>query len=58
MDRDAYKTMVATYDAARASWSQAAETVDAASFESAVATGRAAKTTITGVMDALGVQAS
>lgn len=58
MDRDAYKALVATYDAARASWSKAAETIDAANFESAVATAREARTAIAGVMDALGMKGS
>lgn len=56
MDRDAYKALVATYDAARASWSKAAETIDAASFESTVMTARDARTAIAGVMDTLGIK--
>ena len=58
MDRDAYKALVATYDAARASWSKAAETIDAASFESSVNTAREARTAIAGVMDKLGMKDS
>jgi len=58
MDRDAYKALIATYDAARASWTKAAESIDAASFESAVMAGREARTAIAGVMEALGVKAS
>jgi hypothetical protein len=58
MDRDAYKALVETYDAARASWSKAAETIDAANFESSVATAREARTAIAGVMDKLGMYAS
>ena len=58
MDRDAYKALVATYDAARASWSKAAESIDAANFESTVATAREARTAIAGVMDALGMKGS
>jgi len=58
MDRDAYKALVATYDAARASWSKAAETIDAANFESTVATAREASTAISGVMDTLGMKGS
>jgi hypothetical protein len=58
MDRDAYKALVATYDAARASWSKAAETVDAANFESTVATASEARTAIAGVMDTLGMKGS
>ena len=58
MDRDAYKALVETYDAARASWSKAAETIDATNFESSVATAREARTAIAGVMDKLGMYAS
>ena len=58
MDRDAYKALVETYDAARASWSKAAETIDAASFESSVNTAREARTAIAGVMDKLGMKDS
>jgi hypothetical protein len=58
MDRDAYKALVATYDAARASWSKAAESIDAANFESTVATAREARTAISGVMDTLGMKGS
>lgn len=58
MDRDTYKTLVATYDTARASWSQAAASVDAANFETTVATAREARTAIAGVMDSLGLKGS
>jgi hypothetical protein len=58
MDRDAYNALVATYDAARASWSKAAESIDAANFESTVATAREARTAIAGVMDTLGIKSS
>ena len=53
MERDAYKALVETYDAARSSWSKAAESIDASNFESTVATAREARTTIAGVMDKL-----
>jgi len=58
MDRDAYKALVASYDAARASWSKAAESIDASNFESTVAAARDARTTIAGVMDKLGMKGS
>jgi hypothetical protein len=58
MDRDAYKALVASYDAARASWSKAAESIDASNFESTVATAREARTAIAGVMDKLGMKGS
>ncbi len=56
MDRDAYKALVAGYDAARASWSKAAESIDASNFESTVATAREARTAIADVMDKLGMK--
>lgn len=55
MDRDSYKALIETYDAARATWSKAAESIDAASFESTVQAAREARTTIAGVMDKLGM---
>ena len=55
MDRDAYKALVETYDAARASWSKAAESIDASNFESTVATAREARTAIADVMGKLGM---
>ena len=58
MDRDAYRALVATYDAARASWGKISESVDSANFETTVAAAREAKSTITGVMDSLGIRAS
>jgi hypothetical protein len=56
MDRDAYKALVASYDAARASWSKAAESIDASNFESTVETAREARTAIAGIMDKLGMK--
>jgi len=58
MDREAYKALVATYDAARASWGKISESIDSANFEATVAAAREAKTAITGVMDSLGIKAS
>ena len=58
MDREAYKSLVATYDAARASWGKISESIDSANFEATVAAAREAKTAITGVMDSLGIKAS
>lgn len=58
MERDAYKALIATYDAARTSWATASVSVDAASFEAAVKTGREAKKAIAGVMETLGIKAS
>jgi hypothetical protein len=58
MDREAYKALVATYDAARASWGKISESIDSANFETTVTAAREAKTAITGVMDSLGIKAS
>lgn len=58
MDRDAYKALVASYDAARASWSKAAESIDPSNFESTVETAREARTAIAGIMDKLGMKGS
>ena len=58
MERDAYKALIGTYDTARDSWSKAAGSIDAATFESAVTAARDAKTAIAGVMEKLGIQAS
>lgn len=58
MDRDAYKALVATYDAARDSWGKVSESIDSANFEATVVAAREAKTAIAGVMDALGIKAS
>lgn len=57
MDRDAYKALIASYDAARASWSKAAESIDKSNFESTVTTAREARTAIADVMDKLGMKA-
>ncbi len=58
MHREAYQAVVASYDAARASWSKAAESIDAASFESSVLAARDARAAIAGVMEKLGIKAS
>lgn len=57
MDREAYNALVATYDAARASWGKISEAIDSANFESTVVTAREAKTAVADVMDTLGVKA-
>ena len=56
MDREAYNAVVATYDAARASWGKVSEAIDSANFESTVVTAREAKTAVVGVMDTLGIK--
>ena len=55
LDRDAYKALVETYDAARSSWSKAAESIEASNFESSVEAAREARTAIAGVMGKLGM---
>ena len=57
MDRDTYRALVDSYDSARASWSKAAESIDASNFESTVETAREARTAIANVMDKLGMKA-
>lgn len=58
MDREAYKALEATYDAARASWGSVSQAIDSANFESTVVTAREAKAAVAGVMDTLGIKAS
>lgn len=58
MDREAFKALVAGYDAARASWGKASAEVNSANFEAAVTTARDARKAVTASMEALGVQAS
>lgn len=58
MDKDAWKSLVESYDAARESWSKAAAEMTTANFEATVLAGRDAKAKIAGIMDTLGLQAS
>ncbi|HEY5559280.1 MAG TPA: hypothetical protein VIK49_06095 [Steroidobacteraceae bacterium] len=58
MDKDAWKALVESYDAARESWGKAAAEMTRANFESTVLAGRDAKTKIAGIMETLGLKAS
>jgi hypothetical protein len=58
MDKDAWKALVESYDAARESWGKAAAEMTTANFEATVLAGREAKAKIAGVMETLGLKAS
>jgi hypothetical protein len=58
MDKDAWKSLVESYDAARESWGKAAAEMTAANFEATVLAGREAKAKIEGIMETLGLKAS
>jgi hypothetical protein len=58
MDKDAWKALVESYDAARESWGKAAAEMTAANFEATVLAAREAKTKIAGIMESLGLKAS
>lgn len=58
MDKDAWKSLVESYDSARDAWGKAAAEMTSANFEETVLAGRASKETIAGVMQTLGLQAS
>jgi hypothetical protein len=58
MDRDAWKALTDSYDAARESWGKAAAEMTRANFEETVLAGRAARTRIEGIMESLGLKAS
>jgi hypothetical protein len=58
MEKDAWKTLVASYNAARDAWSATAAGMKKETFEASVKAGRDAKVTITGIRDQLGIQDS
>jgi len=58
MDKDAWKSLVESYDAARESWGKAAAEMTTANFEATVLAGREAKAKIAGIMETLGLKAS
>ena len=58
MDKDAWKALVESYDAARESWGKAAAEMTTANFEATVLAGREARTKIAGIMETLGLKAS
>lgn len=58
MEKDAWKSTIEAYDAARDSWSKAAGEVTTANFEASVLAARDARTKISGIMESLGLKAS
>lgn len=58
MEKDAWKQLVANYDAARNAWGATAAGMSKATFEASVKAGRDAKVTISGIRDQLGLEAS
>ncbi len=58
MDKDAWKSLVESYDTARESWGKAAAEMTSANFEETVLTGRDASAKIAGIMATLGLKAS
>jgi uncharacterized protein YgfB (UPF0149 family) len=58
MTKDAWKAMIADYDAARDAWSKAAAEISRATFEASVLSARGAKEKIASIMESLGVKAS
>jgi hypothetical protein len=58
MDKDAWKSLVESYDTARESWGKAAAGMTSANFEETVLTGRDASAKIAGIMETLGLKAS
>lgn len=58
MDKDAWKQLVDSYDAARNAWGATAAGMKKETFEATVLAGRDAKATIAGVMETLGIEAS
>lgn len=58
MDKDGWKTLVESYDAARESWGKAAAEMTTANFEATVLAAREARTKIAGIMETLGLKAS
>ena len=58
MEKDAWKSTIQAYDAARDSWSKAAGEITTANFEASVLAARDAKAKIVGIMETLGLKAS
>ncbi len=56
MEKDAWKQLVASYDAARSAWSATAAGMKKETFEASVKAGRDAKVTISGIADQLGLK--
>ncbi|HUG03436.1 MAG TPA: hypothetical protein VML92_03280 [Steroidobacteraceae bacterium] len=58
MENDAWKQLVASYDAARDAWGATAAGMKRETFEATVLAGRDAKVTIAGIMESLELEAS
>ncbi|MGH8197698.1 MAG: hypothetical protein ACRETI_05975 [Steroidobacteraceae bacterium] len=58
MAKDAWKSTIESYDAARDSWTKAAAEMTSANFEASVLAAREAKTKIAGIMETLGLKPS
>ena len=58
MEKDAWKSTIQAYDAARSSWSKAAGEVTTANFEASVLAARDAKVKIAAILESLGLKAS
>lgn len=58
MEKDAWKSTIESYDAARDSWSKSAAEITTANFEASVLAARDAKVKIAGIMETLGLKAS
>lgn len=58
MEKDAWKSLVESYDAARDAWSATSAGMKKETFEASVKAGRDAKVTISGIGEQLGIQAS
>ena len=58
MEKDAWKQLVETYDAARNTWGASAAGMKKETFEATVKAGRDAKVTIAGIMETLGLKTS
>lgn len=58
MEKDAWKQLVESYDAARNAWGATAAGMKKETFEASVKAGRDAKVTISGIAEQLGVQVS
>jgi len=58
MAKDAWKSTIQSYDAARDSWSKAAGEITTANFEASVLAARDAKAKIVSIMESLGIKAS
>jgi alkylation response protein AidB-like acyl-CoA dehydrogenase len=58
MEKDAWKQLVESYDAARNAWGATAAGMKKETFDASVKAGRDAKVTISGIADQLGIQDS